>query len=99
MTSPAEPPTLLNITDIVSGPIAPRVNNPTWPNALHTRIRDAPAEKGPPRWSVRLIQDERNLVTLIANPPGRAALPPCPPSFAWSSVRLAGRIQWELTGG
>ena len=99
MTSPAEPPTLLNITDIVSGPIAPRVNNPTWPNALHMRIQDVVAQKGPPPWSVRLIQDERNLVTLIANPPGSGNRPHWHKDFDEWWVIMAGRIQWELTGG
>ena len=60
MTAPTEPQTTLNITDIVSGPIPPRVNNPTWPNSLHTRIADVVAKAGPPPWSVRLIGDERN---------------------------------------
>ena len=75
MTIPAEPKTELNITDVVSGPIPPRVVNLTWPNKLHTRIADVVAEKGPPPWSVRLIADERNLVTLIANPPGTGNRP------------------------
>src|ERR671931_2877325 len=75
VTSRTEPPTLLNITDVVSGPIPPRVVNLTWPNALHTRIRDVVAQAGPPPWSVRLFQDERNLVTLIANAPGTGNRP------------------------
>src|SRR4030088_1114462 len=98
MTSPAEPPTLLNITDIVSGPIAPRVNNPTWPNALHMRIQDIVAQKGPPPWSARLIQDERNLVTLIANPPGSGNRPHWHKDFDEWWVIMAGRLRWELTG-
>ena len=68
---PNEPSTTLNITDVVGGPIPPRVSNPTWPNALHTRVHDVVEKAGPPPWSVRLIADERNLVTLIANPPDR----------------------------
>src|SRR5205807_1311958 len=70
MTSPVEPATQLNITDVVSGPIPPRVVNASWPNMLHTRIGDVVEKMGPPPWSVRLLQDERNLVTLIANAPG-----------------------------
>ena len=76
MTTPAEPGTLLNISDIVSGPIAPRIVNAASPNMLHTRIADVVAEKGPPPWSARLLQDERNLVTLIANPPSYWQSPP-----------------------
>ena len=30
----------LNIGDVVTGPIPPRVLNGSWPNALHTRIAD-----------------------------------------------------------
>jgi len=99
MTTPVEPATLLNISDIVSGPIAPRIVNAASPNMLHTRIADVVAEKGPPPWSVRLIQDERNLVTLIANPPGTGNRPHWHKDFDEWWVILAGRLQWELTGG
>jgi len=100
MTTPTEEPrTLLNITDIVRGPIPPRVTNPTWPNALHTRIADVVAQKGPPPWSVRLIADERNLVTLIANPPGSRNRPHWHKDFDEWWVILAGHLRWELTGG
>jgi mannose-6-phosphate isomerase-like protein (cupin superfamily) len=99
MTVPTEPPTLLNITDVVSGPIPPRVVNPTWPNSLHMRIADVVARSGPPPWSVRLIADERNLVTLIANPPGSGNRPHWHKDFDEWWVVLAGRLKWELTGG
>jgi mannose-6-phosphate isomerase-like protein (cupin superfamily) len=99
MTSPAEPVTLLNISDIVSGPIPPRVVNAASPNMLHTRIADVVARMGPPPWSARLIQDERNLVTLIANPPGTGNRPHWHKDFDEWWVILAGRLQWELTGG
>ena len=64
MTAPTEPATKLNITDVVTGPIPPRVMNSTWPNSLHMRIADVVAKAGPPPWSMRLIADERNLVEL-----------------------------------
>jgi mannose-6-phosphate isomerase-like protein (cupin superfamily) len=99
MTTPAEPATLLNISDIVSGPIAPRVVNAVSPNMLHTRIADVVARMGPPPWSVRLLQDERNLVTLIANPPGTGNRPHWHKDFDEWWVIMAGRLQWELTGG
>ncbi len=99
MTTPAEPATLLNISDIVSGPIPPRVINASWPNKLHTRIADVVAQMGPPPWSVRLIQDERNLVTLIANAPGTGNRPHWHKDFDEWWVILAGRLRWELTGG
>ena len=68
MTTPTEPATELNITDVVHGPMPPRVVNAALPNLLRTRIADVVASMGPAPWSVRLIEDERNLVTLIAAP-------------------------------
>jgi mannose-6-phosphate isomerase-like protein (cupin superfamily) len=99
MTSPAVPATLLNITDVVSGPIAPRVANSASPNLLHTRVSDVVGRMGPPPWSVRLIQDERNLVTLIADPSGAGNRPHWHKDFDEWWVIMAGRLQWELTGG
>ena len=99
MTVPTEPATTLNITDVVSGPIPPRVMNPTWPNSLHMRIADVVAKAGPPPWSVRLIADERNLVTLIANPPGTGNRPHWHKDFDEWWVIMAGHLKWELTGG
>ena len=89
----------LNITDVVSGPIPPRVINASWPNVLHTRIADVVEKMGPPPWSVRLIEDERNLVTLIANRPGSGNRPHWHRDFDEWWIVLAGRLQWELTGG
>src|SRR6185295_11012668 len=90
----------LNITDVVTdGPIAPRVLNATWPNVLHTKIADLVKERGPAPWSARVIQDERNLVTLIATAPGGGNRPHWHRDFDEWWVVLAGRLQWELTGG
>jgi mannose-6-phosphate isomerase-like protein (cupin superfamily) len=89
----------LNITDVVSGPIPPRVVNASWPNVLHTRIADVVEKMGPPPWSARLIQDERNLVTLIANQPGTGNRPHWHKDFDEWWIVLAGQLQWELTGG
>jgi quercetin dioxygenase-like cupin family protein len=89
----------LNITDVVEGPIPPRVQSATWPNMLHTRIAEVVAKKGPPPWSVRLLQDERNLVTLIANLPGTGNRPHWHRDFDEWWVVLAGKLRWELTGG
>jgi hypothetical protein len=99
MTTPVEPVTALNITDVISGPIPPRIVNASWPKMLHTRVRDVVATMGPPPWSVRLIQDERNLVTLIATPPGSGNRPHWHKDFDEWWVIMAGRLQWELTGG
>jgi mannose-6-phosphate isomerase-like protein (cupin superfamily) len=99
MTIRAEPPTELNISDIVQGPIAPRALNATWPNMLHTRMEDVLARMGPAPWSVRLLQDERNLVTLIASPPGAGNRPHWHKDFDEWWLVMAGRLQWELTGG
>ena len=90
---------MLNISDIVSGPIAPRIVNAASPNMLHTRIADVVAEKGPPPWSARCFEDERNLVTLIANPPDTGNRPHWHKDFDEWWVILSGRLQWELTGG
>jgi mannose-6-phosphate isomerase-like protein (cupin superfamily) len=94
-----QPTPTITITDLVSGPIPPRVVSPTWPNALHTRIADVVEKMGPPPWSARLIRDERNLVTLIANPPGSGNRPHWHREFDEWWIVLAGRLQWELTGG
>ena len=94
-----QPAPTINITDLVTGPIPPRVINATWPNMLHTRIADVVEKMGPPPWSARLLQDERNLVTLIANPPGTGNRPHWHREFDEWWVVLAGRLQWELTGG
>jgi mannose-6-phosphate isomerase-like protein (cupin superfamily) len=99
MTSPAEPQTALNITDVVQGPIPPREKNASWPNMFHTRISEVVAQKGPPPWSVRLIQDERNLVTLIASGPGSGNRPHWHKDFDEWWLILAGTLRWELTGG
>ena len=92
-------PVTLTITDLVQGPLAPRVLNATWPNVLHTRIAEVVRQMGPPPWSRRLVQDERSLVTLIANPPGTGNRPHWHRDFDEWWVVLAGRIRWELTGG
>ena len=89
----------LNITDVVSGPIPPRALNATGPNMLHTRIAEIVQRMGPPPWSTRVLQDERNIVTLIANPPGTGNRPHWHRDFDEWWIVLAGRLQWELTGG
>jgi mannose-6-phosphate isomerase-like protein (cupin superfamily) len=87
------------IERLASGPIPPQSVNPTWPNVLHTRIADVVAKAGPPPWSRRIIADERQLVTLIASPPGGGNRPHWHKEFDEWWVVLAGRLQWELTGG
>ena len=99
MTTPTEPATLLNIADVVSGPIPPRVVNTAWPNMLLTRIPEVVERMGPPPWSVCLIRDERNVVTLIASSPGAGNRPHWHKDFDEWWMILAGRLQWELTGG
>ncbi len=94
-TSPA-----LNITDVVpNGPIPPRVINASWPNRLHTRISEIIAEKGPPPWTVKVIADERNVVTLIATAPGSGNRPHWHRDFDEWWVVMGGELEWELTGG
>ncbi|HEV8675722.1 MAG TPA: hypothetical protein VGX21_16880 [Methylomirabilota bacterium] len=52
---------ILEIAELVTGPIAPREIGATWPNVLHTRVADLVREMGPPPWSKRIIADERQL--------------------------------------
>src|SRR3989442_1658971 len=83
----------------VQGPIPPTAANATWPNVLHTRVADVIAQMKPPPWSRRIIADERQLVTLIASPPGGGNRPHWHSDFDEWWVVLAGTLQWELTGG
>ena len=89
----------LEIDDKVEGPIPPRVLVATSPNMLHTRVSEIVKEMGEPPWSKRIIKDERNLVTLIANNPGTGNRPHWHRDFDEYWVILEGELQWELTGG
>ena len=84
---------------IVQGPIPPTAANATWPNVLHTRVADVIAQMKPPPWSKRIIADERQLVTLIATPPGGGNRPHWHRDFDEWWVVLGGVLEWELTGG
>ncbi len=68
-------------------------------NILHTRVADVVERMGPAPWSTRIIADERQLVTLIASPPGGGNRPHWHREFDEWWVVLAGRLEWELTGG
>ena len=94
MSSVASPVTLL-INRLAAGPTAPAADGPP----LLTRVADVVARMGPGPWARRLIADERNLVTLIASPPGAGNRPHWHREFDEWWVVLAGRLQWELTGG
>jgi hypothetical protein len=72
MSSVASPVTLL-INRLAAGPTAPAADGPP----LLTRVADVVARMGPGPWARRLIADERNLVTLIASPPGAGNRPHC----------------------
>ena len=87
------------ITRLADGPTPPHAANASWPNKLHTRIADVMAAKGTPPWSCRIIADERQLVTLIASPPGGGNRPHWHSDFDEWWVVLAGVLEWELTGG
>jgi mannose-6-phosphate isomerase-like protein (cupin superfamily) len=92
-------PSTIAITRLAAGPTPPTAANPTWPNVLHTRIADVVAAMGPAPWATRLIADERQLVTLIAAPPGGGNRPHWHADFDEWWVIFAGRLEWELTGG
>ena len=94
----ADAPVTLTITELADGPTPPRATA-TWPNVLHTRVDDLVRQMGPPPWSRRLIADERQLVTLIASPPGGGNRPHWHREFDEWWVVMAGTLQWELTGG
>ena len=98
MSDPPPPPAIL-IGHLATGPTAPAAANATWPNVLHTRIADVSRLMGSPPWSKRLIADERQLVTLIASPSGGGNRPHWHRDFDEWWVVLAGRLEWELTGG
>jgi mannose-6-phosphate isomerase-like protein (cupin superfamily) len=89
----------ITITHLATGPTAPKTASADGPNALHTRVADLAARMGPPPWSRRVIQDERQLVTLIANRPGGGNRPHWHREFDEWWVVMAGELQWELTGG
>lgn len=89
----------LEIEDKVEGPIPPRVLSATSPNMLHTRVSEVVKEMGDPPWSRRIVEDERNYVTLIANNPGTGNRPHWHRDFDEYWVILEGELQWELTGG
>lgn len=93
-------PPALNITDVVeNGPISPRVLNASLPNMLHTRISEIVARRGAPPWAERIIQDERNMVSLIATAPGSGNRPHWHQDFDEWWVIMSGQLEWELTGG
>ena len=93
------PITTITIPHFATGPTPPRAANPDGPNTLRTRVADLVAKMGPPPWSRRVIQDERQLVTLIANRPGGGNRPHWHADFDEWWVVLAGEFTWELTGG
>ena len=92
-------PVTIVIKQQATGPTRPSVANAAAPNALHTRVAEVVAQMGTPPWSKRIIADERNLVTLIASPPGGGNRPHWHREFDEWWVVLAGRLSWELTGG
>ena len=99
MTTTASAPFTITINRLATGPTPPDAANAAWPNVLHTRIADVVKQMGTPPWSKRIIADERNLVTLIASPPGGGNRPHWHREFDEWWVVMAGRLQWELTGG
>ena len=87
------------IERLATAPTPPSAASASWPNVLHTRITDVVAAMGPAPWAKRLIADERQLVTLIAAPPGGGNRPHWHADFDEWWVVFAGLLEWELTGG
>ena len=98
MTADHSPPTIV-ITSLASGPRPPTTASSTWPNVLLTRVADVVARMGPAPWSKRIIADERQLVTLIASPPGGGNRPHWHRDFDEWWMVVDGVLEWELTGG
>ena len=98
MIADQSPPTIV-ITSLAPGPRPPTTASSTWPNVLLTHVADVVAQMGPPPWSKRIIADERQLVTLIASPPGGGNRPHWHRDFDEWWVVLDGVLEWELTGG
>src|SRR5205823_4211014 len=99
MPTPEASPATIVISELATGPTPPHAASTTWPNVLHTRIAAVVAQMGPAPWSRRIIADERQLVTLIASPPGGGNRPHWHREFDEWWVVFAGRLEWELTGG
>ena len=103
MTDPtapgAEPLPTIVVNRLATGPTPPAAASAIGPNALLTRVADVVGRMGPPPWATRLIADERQLVTLIASPPAMGNRPHWHREFDEWWVVLAGRLEWELTGG
>ena len=97
---PESPPVSpIVISHLAAKPTPPTAANHAWPNVLHTRITDVVRQMGAAPWSKRIIADERQLVTLIASPPGGGNRPHWHRDFDEWWVVLGGRLEWELTGG
>jgi mannose-6-phosphate isomerase-like protein (cupin superfamily) len=98
MSDMPPPPTIV-ISRLADGPTPPTAANAVWPNVLHTRIADLIRQMGSGAWAKRIIADERQLVTLISSPPGTGNRPHWHRDFDEWWVVMAGRLEWELTGG
>src|SRR5437899_8889853 len=92
--STVESPVTIVVNRLALGPTAPGAGSP-----LLTRVGEVVAQMGPPPWSRRIIADERNLVTLIASPPGGGNRPHWHRDFDEWWVVLDGVLEGELTGG
>ena len=92
-------PVSIVIRHLATAPTPPDLASTAGPNALHTPVADVVRQMGPPPWSKRIIADERQLVTLIASPPGGGNRPHWHREFDEWWVVLGGRLEWELTGG
>ena len=87
------------ITDVVTGPIPPRVDNTQGPGTMHVKIQDIVDRMGEPPWVELVIEDERNLGMLIASAPGQGNRAHWHSNFDEWWVVMAGKLRWELTGG
>ena len=87
------------ISDVVKGPMAPRVDSSEGPGTMHIKIEEVVDRMGPAPWATKLIEDERNWGTLIASNPGEGNHAHWHSNFDEWWVVMAGKLRWELTGG
>src|ERR1700693_1756703 len=98
MADPVGPVSIV-IGRLADGPCPPAPAGAGWANVLHPRVAGLRAPLGPAPWAKRIIAAERQLVTLIASAPGGGNRPHWHREFDEWWVVLAGRLEWELTGG
>lgn len=89
------------ITDVVEGPIPPRVDNSLdWPGVIHTNVAEAIAAIGkPPPWGFALARDEVTTPLFMNSPAGEGNHHHVHDAFDEWWIILSGVTEFHLTGG